>query len=324
MGQGPPGSRRITVGPVELDPDGGHMWKDGVRSHLPEQPLAVLQALLDARGGVVSRGELRNRLWPNDTYVDFEHGVNAAVKRLREALGDNADSPRFIETIPRRGYRLIAPVDHGTEVPAAPPSPLRGFFRPVVAAVLMMLVVVGLASLARRPARDLLVSSESAAGVTRVTHDGGLTMQPSLSDDGEVLVYASDRAGNDQLDLWVAPADGSGARDDRWIPITTGESWDDKPRWSPSGSLLYFVSHRDGFRCIWAQRLDPSTKKPLGAPFAVEHFHNGRLSMMNVRIAALGFAVARDRLVFNLGEVTGNIWSTRNPREVPGRAGNSN
>ena len=80
-------------------------------SYLPEQPLAILQALLDARGGVVSRDELRSRLWPRDTFVDFEHGVNAAVKRLREALGDNADSPRFIETLPRRGYRLIAPVE---------------------------------------------------------------------------------------------------------------------------------------------------------------------------------------------------------------------
>jgi len=95
-------SPRIRIGPIELEPEAGHIWKNGVRSYLPEQPLAILQALLDARGGVVSRDELRSRLWPGDTFVDFEHGVNAAVKRLREALGDNADSPRFIETVPRQ------------------------------------------------------------------------------------------------------------------------------------------------------------------------------------------------------------------------------
>jgi DNA-binding winged helix-turn-helix (wHTH) protein len=95
--------RRVTIGPIELDPDGGEIWKNGVRSYLPEQPLSILQALIDARGGVVSREELRHRLWPNDTFVDFEHGVNAAVKRLREALGDSADSPQFIETIPVAG-----------------------------------------------------------------------------------------------------------------------------------------------------------------------------------------------------------------------------
>ena len=111
--------------------------------------------------------------------------------------------------------------------------------------------------------------------------------------------------------IWVAPADRGSSGDNTWIPITTGESWDDKPRWSPSGTLLYFVSQRDGFRCIWAQRLDPSTMRPLGAPFAVAHFHGGRVSMMNVRLPILGFAVARDQLVFNLGEVTGNIWRAR-------------
>ena len=95
--------------------------------------------------------------------------------------------------------------------------------------------------------------------------------------------------------------------------MTSGEWWDDKPRWSPAGSLLYFISHRDGFRCIWAQRLDPLTRRPKDAPFAVDHFHNGRLSTMNVHVRAFSFEVSRDRLVFNMGEVTGNIWSTQAP-----------
>ena len=82
----------------------GYIWHDGVRSYLPEQPLAILQALLDAHGGVVSRDELRSRLWPGDTFVDFEHGVNAAVKRLREALGDISQRPAFCDERPLRVF----------------------------------------------------------------------------------------------------------------------------------------------------------------------------------------------------------------------------
>jgi DNA-binding winged helix-turn-helix (wHTH) protein len=178
MGQEPSRSRRIVIGPVQLDPDSGHIWKDGGSSYLPEQPLAVLRALLDARGGVVSREALRNRLWPDDINVDYEHGLNAAVKRLREALGDSADTPQFIETIPRRGYRLIAPLDDATETS---PWCWRRVLPPVpVAAGLLVLVAVGLVLFAHLSVRDVAAPLESAAGVTRLTHDGGLTMQPSL------------------------------------------------------------------------------------------------------------------------------------------------
>src|SRR4029077_17603202 len=93
-----------------------------------------------------------------------------------------------------------------------------------------------------------------------------------------------------------------------WIPISSGEFWDDKPRWSPDGSLLYFTSTRDGFLCVWCQRLDPVSRQPAGPPFDVFHFHNAGRSMMNVGLAALEPSVARDRIVLNLGEITGNIW----------------
>ena len=719
-------ARRVRIGSVELEPEAGHIWKDGVRSYLPEQPLAILQALIDANGGVVSRDELRSRLWPSDTFVDFEHGVNAAVKRLREALGDSADSPRFIETVPRRGYRLIAPVEEIPNTseaggPGRRPAPVGR-----IAGGVAVLAATALAALWIAP--RFSGSPADAGDLTRLTHDTGLTTQPSVSADGEVVVYASDREGGqldvwlqrmgavepirlttdpaddyepalspdggrvafrserhgggiyvmpthtggqptliaaggrgprfspdgrhiaffvgfggtrsdpagpgsktyvvpaaggepvqllrdvhtvfwpvwapdskhvlvtagDNLKWWVVPIDGGppthlkedlqnkykfgciprqqlwrddaivfsamqrdtlrlwrtrissgtwqvgetaeqltpsgtedhmfasaysrdrlvfasttlkqniwalpvaiedgraqgpieqltfgaqhemvpgvsldgttlafaaangreqslsvmdmstretrvvvppgpndwmslspdGSRiayrrleepssglyvvptrggepehvctdcgwsipdgwahdnrhlfylsgengrmqiflldlasgshrlaashptnplfqaqfspDDRWmtwqeglpeqrtriyvapvdraasdptswIPVTTGEWFDDKPRWSPSGSLLYFVSHRDGFRCIWAQRLDPLTRRPKGAPFAVHHFHKGRLSAMNVFLSQFSLAVARDRLVFNLGEVTGNVWSTQAP-----------
>jgi len=105
-------SRRVRLGPFELDPRSGELSSSGSRQTLPEQPLALLRALLAHPGELVTRDELRRELWPEETFVDFEHGLNAAVKRLRDALGDSADEPKFIETIPRRGYRLIAEVEN--------------------------------------------------------------------------------------------------------------------------------------------------------------------------------------------------------------------
>jgi DNA-binding winged helix-turn-helix (wHTH) protein len=84
------------------------LMKGGARIRLQQQPFEILQLLLARRGGVVTRDELRDRLWPDGTFVDFEHSLNAAVKRLRAALGDDARAPRYIETLPRRGYRWIA------------------------------------------------------------------------------------------------------------------------------------------------------------------------------------------------------------------------
>ena len=101
---------RVRFGEFELDENSGELWKDGARQVVAEQPFALLRALLARPGDLVGRDELRQRLWPAETFVDFEHGLNAAVKKLRDALGDSADSPRFIETIPRRGYRFIARV----------------------------------------------------------------------------------------------------------------------------------------------------------------------------------------------------------------------
>jgi DNA-binding winged helix-turn-helix (wHTH) protein len=98
----------IRVGEFLLDPPWGALRSDGGRQNLSTQPLQVLLALIDRPGEVVTRDELIRRLWPAGTYVDFEHGLNVIVKRLRDALGDAADTPRYIETVPRRGYRLVA------------------------------------------------------------------------------------------------------------------------------------------------------------------------------------------------------------------------
>lgn len=90
------------------------------------------------------------------------------------------------------------------------------------------------------------------------------------------------------------------------IAITDGP-WDDKPRWLPDGSVLYFVSERHGFRCVLTQRLD-ARKHPAGTPISIFHAHDARRSLANVGIGDFGFFVARDKLVFNISERTGNLW----------------
>jgi len=103
--------RRYRFGLFELDTHTGDLFRDGLaHPRLQGQPLELLLLLLERPGELVTREELRKKLWPSDTFVDYDHGLNAAVNKLRETLGDSADSPRFIQTLPRRGYRFIAPV----------------------------------------------------------------------------------------------------------------------------------------------------------------------------------------------------------------------
>ena len=99
-------------GVFELDLAAGELRKNGVKLRLQEQPFQVLALLLERAGNVVTREEMRQKLWPADTFVDFDHSLNTAVNKLREMLGDSASSPRYIETLARRGYRFIAPVQN--------------------------------------------------------------------------------------------------------------------------------------------------------------------------------------------------------------------
>jgi len=116
-----PSSRVIRIGAFELDPATGELTRNGRKTQLTVQLLQVLLALLENPGELVTREELVRRLWPSGTFVDFDHSLNKAVNKLREALGDSAEQPKFIETFPRRGYRLIAPVEREKEEPE--PSP---------------------------------------------------------------------------------------------------------------------------------------------------------------------------------------------------------
>jgi eukaryotic-like serine/threonine-protein kinase len=130
MSESPSPSHRILrFGTFEVNPRSGELRKGGVRIKLHGQPFEVLAMLLERPGQVVTREELRLRLWPTDTFVNFDHGVNTAINKLREALGDSADNPRFVETLPRRGYRLLPEVegpDRATVAEAALPVVVAG------------------------------------------------------------------------------------------------------------------------------------------------------------------------------------------------------
>jgi TolB-like protein/DNA-binding winged helix-turn-helix (wHTH) protein/Flp pilus assembly protein TadD len=164
-------------GDFEFDPTSGELRKDGLKVRLQEQPFQILTLLLKRPGEVVTREEVRQALWPGDTFVDFDVGLNSAVKRLRDALNDSAENPRFVETLPRRGYRFIAPLEtppgSPPATPEAPPRPappprsrLRswGGAAAVVAAVALVagLIVTGTwprlrGQLASEPIRSLAV-----------------------------------------------------------------------------------------------------------------------------------------------------------------------
>ena len=121
METGSSNGRRVRFGAFEADLQAGELRKSGIRVRLQDQPFRVLALLLERSGEVVSREKLRTEIWPDDTFVDFDHSLNTAINKIREALGDSASHPRFVETIPRRGYRFVFPLPQTAGKGEAPP-----------------------------------------------------------------------------------------------------------------------------------------------------------------------------------------------------------
>lgn len=163
----------VAFGPFTADLDTGELWKDGVRVPLQQQPFQVLVALLERPGALVTAGELQRRLWSEGTHVAFERGLASALRKLREALGDNARSPVYIETLARRGYRFIAPVSVPAPV-AATTRPNRTSY-PRWAAVLLLGILSG--GLGQVPADDVvrLQAAESLSAYACVLKSQGDT-----------------------------------------------------------------------------------------------------------------------------------------------------
>src|SRR3982751_3076155 len=125
----PPPSGIISFGSFHLDPGTGSLEKNGVPVRLPRQHPLILKLLAQRAGEIVTREQLRDEVWGTETFVDFEHGLNAAINKLRQTLGDSAEKPRFVETLPGRGYRFVAavrlepPKQSNEEAPPAGPVP---------------------------------------------------------------------------------------------------------------------------------------------------------------------------------------------------------
>jgi Tol biopolymer transport system component len=135
-------------------------------------------------------------------------------------------------------------------------------------------------------------------------------IEPHVSPDGRWIALHADISAV-QVPIMVVPLhNGMAASEKEWVTITDGSGFDIDANWSPDGNLLYFFSERDGFRCIWGQKLDPTRKTPLGAPFPVYHSHDPRRSLRNVWLAHICMSVSRNKIVFPMGELTGNIWIT--------------
>jgi DNA-binding winged helix-turn-helix (wHTH) protein/Tol biopolymer transport system component len=190
----------IRFGVFELDLKGGQLTRYGTKLRLPQQPLHLLAVLLERPGETFTRDELRSRLWSSDVFVDFDHGLNKSIQKLRDALGDSAGSPRYIETIPRVGYRFIAPVSNGHPPPAPeaaiePPPPLPDRAAEGAAAVASghkaRWWIATAAAVVLGAAVYLYVSSRHPAVVTysQLTDFTDAASDPALSPDGHILAF---------------------------------------------------------------------------------------------------------------------------------------
>jgi Tol biopolymer transport system component/DNA-binding winged helix-turn-helix (wHTH) protein len=220
--------RIVRFGVFEADLHTRELRKNGLRIRLPDQPFQVLAMLLERPGEMVTREELRERLWPEGTFVDFEHSLNAAVKKLREALGDSADNPRFVETLARRGYRFIAPVQ--TEGPAAAPVRKRPGWAWAAGLAAIFAAAAGLAwiMLRERPAPEL-----KAVPLTSLP---GLELRPALSPDGRRIAFDWDGPQRDNVDVYVKEI-GS----EELSRLTTDAAPDYNAAWSPDGRHIAFL-----------------------------------------------------------------------------------
>ena len=244
-----------------IDLSSGELFRSGVRVPIQDQPLQVLRLLLEAEGRVVTREHLRAALWPQDTFVDFEHGVNTAVKKLRQALGDSAERPKFVETLPRIGYRFIVPVEWVAEksgddpLPrlmsmarpgptAVPPNevdfrPARGPWRFAPLAIGLVLLAGNGSFLLLRPRQQM---QPDKLTVVPFTTFPGFEIAPSFSPDGNQIVFSWFGYEKEfQFDLFIKQVG-----QERAVQLTHHPATFLVSAWSPDGRFIAFMRHVEG------------------------------------------------------------------------------
>src|ERR1700733_5772910 len=196
-------TREVRFGVYKVDLRSGELYKHGLRLKLQDQPFKILVLLLERPGDVVTREELRQKLWPADTFVDFDTSLNTAIKKLRDALCDSAEKPRYIETLPRRGYRFIAQVETGDLTPSATvheepavvplpkPVPLAKRWRVFGVAAFVLMLVAAVASWRVFFARPVLTGTDVILLASFVNKTGDPVFDNSLDKPLEVKLTES-------------------------------------------------------------------------------------------------------------------------------------
>jgi Tol biopolymer transport system component/DNA-binding winged helix-turn-helix (wHTH) protein len=224
-----------SFGAFELDARSGELRKHGIRIKLQDQPRQILLLLLEQPRDIATREQIQKRLWPEDTFVDFDNAINSAVRKLRDALGDSAENPRFVETLARRGYRFVAPVSIPAD-PALQPETLspaadakRGRWPTVAAfAILALGSALGAWVLVSRNPAD-----PAELRATPLTANTALEIHPSFSPDGTRVAYSSGRDDGEHFAVFVkliGPGDP--------VQITKDQARDLSPAWSPDGRWI--------------------------------------------------------------------------------------
>jgi Tol biopolymer transport system component/DNA-binding winged helix-turn-helix (wHTH) protein len=230
-----------------VDAATGELFKHGARIRLSGQPLRILLVLVSSPGTLITREQLREQIWSDGTFVDFEHGLNAAMNKLRRALADSAENPRYIETIPGQGYRFIGPVDKpesdlpsATPLAPAPDATVSSGRRWIlVAAGIAVAMIVSFAFgwwLHRTPPLHAPTKK-----VVMLTTDSALSEAPAISPDGKLIAYSSDVGNEGHPDLYVKQVTGGEP-----VRLTTDGAGNTMPDFSPDGSRIVFRSDRNG------------------------------------------------------------------------------
>jgi Tol biopolymer transport system component/DNA-binding winged helix-turn-helix (wHTH) protein len=221
----------LRFGLFEVDLRAGELRKNGVKLKLQVQPFQLLALLLERPGEVVTREELRQKLWSADTFVDFDHGLNKAINKIREALSDSAENPRFIETLARRGYRFIAPLEgeaRAAQHQQAHRRSLKG-----VAAGLTTLLVGAVALWLIRSTPQL---PQGPSAPLPLTSYPGREMFPAFSPDGNQVAFAADKDQRDNLDIYVKLIGSA-----QPLRLTSHPAGEYSPAWSPDGRQIAFL-----------------------------------------------------------------------------------